>query len=114
MDVLERCEVIPSNELKAIAGFGKGGEKGFEGVMTGLQMQTYITVRSFQRRRNKKNEEYGWSVANYTMSEKLFGAEQLRSSYHLSQMEAKQKIIDRVKGRFASAEMADIERVIKA
>ncbi len=113
MDVLERIDVIPSNELKATAGFTKGGEKGFEGVMTSLQMQTYITVRSFRRRVNKKNEEYGWSVANFTRSENLFGADYLRSGYHLIQAEAKQRILDRVMTRFPSADAFAVERVIR-
>jgi hypothetical protein len=113
MDVLEQCEVLPSNELKAIAGFGKGGEKGFEGAMTTLQMQTYITVRSFRRRRNKKNEEYGWSVADFTISENLFGADHVRSAYHMSSEDAKQKIIDRVKVKFPKAELNEIEKIIR-
>ena len=113
MDVLERIDVIPSNELKATAGFTKGGEKGFEGVMTALQMQTYITVRSFRRRVNKKNEEYGWSVANFTLSENLFGVDYVRSGYHLSQAEAKQRILDRVMTRFPSADPLAVERVIR-
>ena len=113
MDVLERIDVIPSNELKATAGFTKGGEKGFEGVMTALQMQTYITVRSFRRRVNKKNEEYGWSVANFTLSENLFGADYVRSGYHLSQTEAKQRILDRVMTRFPAADPLAVERVIR-
>ncbi len=113
MDVLEQVDFLPSNEIKKLAGFGKEGEKGFEGVMTTLQMQTYISVHSFRRRVNKKNEEYGWPVANFIISEKLFGTEHVRSSYHLSQEEAKRKIIDRVKVKFPSASEADIERVIR-
>jgi hypothetical protein len=113
MDVMEQCDYLPSNEIKSIAGFGKGGEKGFEGVMTALQMQTYITVHSFRRRVNRKNEEYGWPVANYTISEKLFGAEHVRSAYHLSQEEAKQKIVERVVLRFPAAPTEEIDRVIR-
>jgi hypothetical protein len=113
MDVLEQVEFLPSNEIKKIAGFGKEGEKGFEGVMTALQMQTYISVHSFRRRTNKKNEEYGWSVANFIISEKLFGAEHVRSAYQLSQAEAKLRIMERVKVMFPSASETDIERVIR-
>ena len=32
---------IYSNELKKQAGFGKDGEKGFDGAITNLMMQTY-------------------------------------------------------------------------
>ena len=113
MDVMEKCDLIPSNEMKAAAGFGKEGEKGFEGVMTSLQMLTYITVCGFRRRRNKKNEEYGWSVADFTLSENLFGADHVRSAYHLPQAEAKQRIMDRVRDKFPNANPVEIERVIR-
>ncbi len=36
----KRDSEIYSNELKKIAGFGKDGEKGFDGVITSLMMQT--------------------------------------------------------------------------
>ncbi len=113
MDVMNLCEVLPSNELKAAAGFVKGGEKGFEGVLTQLQMQTYLTVKSFQRRTNKKNEEYGWPVANYCTSERLFGEEYVRSAYTLNPMEAKQKILLRVKEYLPEADLSEIDKVIR-
>lgn len=113
MEILTKSERLLSNELKIAAGFGKEGEKGFEGTMTTLQMQTYITVCGFRRRRNKKNEEYGWSVAEITLSEHLFGEDDVRSAYHLSQDAAKQLIIERVRARFPEADPSDIERVIR-
>ena len=39
-----------SNELKQKSGFGKNGDKGFEGIITGLQMQIYLCVRDFRQR----------------------------------------------------------------
>lgn len=113
MDVMNLCEVIPSNELKVTAGFGKGGEKGFESVLSQLQMQTYLTVRSFRRRINKKNEEYGWPVANYCTSERLFGEDHVRSAYHISPMEAKQKILLKVKEYLPETDMSEAEKVIR-
>ncbi len=113
MEVLELRDEIPSNELKAAAGFGKGGEKGFEGVMTLLQMQTYITVKGFHRRCNKKQEEYGWPVASYTLSENLFGGEHVRSAYHLSASQAKDRIVGWIMSEFSMASRSEIEKAIK-
>ena len=62
-----------SNELKQKAGFGKGGEKGFDGVLTGLQMQMYLSVLDFKQRKNKKGECYGWPIAIYTTPEHMWG-----------------------------------------
>lgn len=112
MDILSKVEVIPSNDLKTAAGFGKGGERGYEGALTLLQMQTYITVRSFHRKSNKKNEEYGWSVADYCLSEKLFGEEHIRSAYSLSSVQAKERIIEHMQAIYPSADRKAIEKVI--
>lgn len=113
IDILTQFEELPSNELKAAAGFGKGGEKGFEGTMALLQMQTYITVRGFHRRCNKKNEEYGWPVASYSLSENLFGEDYVRSKYQLGAAKAKEMIVARIASKYPAASAKDIEKVIK-
>jgi len=112
IDTLTECATLPSNEIKAIAGFGKGGEKGFEGAMTTLQMQTYITVRSFQKRTNKKNKEYGWPVALYSLSENLFGEEYVRSAYHLEPKQVKEKIVTKIVDRFPDITVSAIDKFI--
>lgn len=81
MDVLEGGETTPSFELKRLAGFGAGGEKGFDGTLTRLMMQTYVTIRGFKRRINARGEEYGWAVAVYSTAEALFGKELVTSAY---------------------------------
>lgn len=113
IDVLEKPEMLLSNDIKTAAGFGKDGEKGFEGALSSLQMLTYITVRGFRKRSNKHNEEYGWPVSLYSLSEKLFGEEHVRSAYQLSAKEAKDKIINRIKSKFPEAQLSEIEKVIK-
>ena len=42
MDLFEDERELYSFEVKKMAGFGKGGEKNFDGVITELQMQGYI------------------------------------------------------------------------
>lgn len=70
-----------SNELKEKAGFGKGGEKGFDGAVTGLQMEMYLCVRDFRQRTNKKGEQYGWPIAIYTTPEGLWGRDYVTKAY---------------------------------
>lgn len=48
-----------SFELKRNAGFGKDGEKNFEGTVTDLQMRIYLLIRDFRQRVNKKGTPYG-------------------------------------------------------
>jgi len=76
-------------------------------------MQTYITVNNFQKRINKKHEEYGWSIAVYTLSEKLFGEEYVHSAYSLNQEQAKAKILEQIGSCFSKSDIFDIEKIIK-
>ena len=70
-----------SNEIKQKAGFVKGGEKGFDGTITSLQMQMYLCMRDFRRRKNKKGDEYGWPIAVYATPEHLWGYNYVTSAY---------------------------------
>ncbi len=59
---------ILSTDLKKQAGFGKGGEKNYPGVITQLQMETYLVISDFHRRENKRGEEYGMPVSILAMN----------------------------------------------
>ena len=74
---------IYSSELKKAAGFGKGGEKGFDGAITNLMMQTYLCNCDFKKRKNKKGVEYGWDVAIYTAPEHLWGYDYVTGAYQV-------------------------------
>ena len=121
MDVLwpEGCEIwessskseIYSNKLKEKAGFGKGGEKGFEGTLAKLQMGSYLTVKDFRPRLNKKGEEYGWAVAVYTLPEYLWGYEFVTGRYKESPDASHKKIVNQIKKHFKSDEKS-IRKVV--
>ena len=112
MDILTEYETLPSYELKAKAGFCKNGEKGFDGVMTLLQMQTYITVSDFKRKHSRKNEEYGWSVASYSLAEGLFGEDYVHSEYHRNSKEAKEEIVTHLLKKYPNASYHNISKCI--
>ena len=82
-----------SNELKKKAGFGKEGEKGFEGTITGLQMQMDLCVRDFRKRKNKKGEPYGWPIAVYTTPEHLWGYDDVTSAYKEDPADSAMKLV---------------------
>ena len=56
---MENDAEIYSYELKKLAGFGKDGEKGFDGAITSLMMQTYLCNCDFGKGSIKK----AWSTA---------------------------------------------------
>lgn len=49
MDLFEKEAGFYSNEMKARAGFGKDGEKGFEGTLTDLQMRICLMSENFAK-----------------------------------------------------------------
>lgn len=113
MDVFEEKAELYSFEIKKLAGFGKDGEKNFDGMMTELQMLTYLVVRDFRQKRNKAGEPYGWSVAVYTTPEALWGAETVRSAYGETAQESWEKIMTHIREAYPIATQKQIDRLLK-
>ena len=103
-----------SYEIKSLAGFGKGGEKNFEGTVTDLQMRGYLVIRDFRRRINKRGEAYGWPIAVYTMPETLWGYDHIAAAYALEPAASKARIYEQVRRCFPAAAPAAVERVLEA
>ena len=72
---------ILSCDLKTEAGFGKNGEKNFEGAVTDLQMQTYLLVGEFRQKRNRRGEGYGWHLAALETPETKWGYDYITGEY---------------------------------
>lgn len=88
---------IFSNELKEAAGFGEDGAKNFEGIVTGLQMKTYLCVRDFRQRKNKRGESYGWPIAVYSLPEHLWGYAHVASAYGEAPAVSRERIREQVR-----------------
>ena len=103
MDCFGRAEEYESPRLKQIAGFGKGGEKNFDGVVSDLQMQLYLVVKDFRRKRNKFGAEYGMPVCVYAQPEALWGYAAVTSAYHEAPEESRQRIFEHVRTLYPGA-----------
>ena len=103
---------ILSTQLKKKAGFGKGGEKNFPGIVTGLQMQTYLVTCDFHRRVNKRGEEYGMPVSVRLPPEAIWGYETVTSAYKEEPAKSRQRIADRIMEQFQDATDDKIARII--
>lgn len=93
MDILLQEGPVLSKDLKRLAGFGGEGLKGFDTVMTNLQMQTYITVHSFEYARDKHGKPYGWGITKYAVTEDVLGTDVTQGAYHRDPEESKARII---------------------
>lgn len=102
-----------SYEMKQNAGFGKGGEKGFDGTVSNLQMLTYLCVRDFRQKKNKKGQEYGWAIAVYSTPEHIFGSDFVRSAYSEEPSESGNRIATYIKDVYPIATDSQIKRILK-
>jgi hypothetical protein len=113
MDICEDGGVHPGYELKPAAGFGKGGYKNFEGCMTQLEMQTYLIIRKFERRKNKRGESYGMAVSFYQKPEELWGYEHVTSAYREEPAMSAERILRRAKELFPGGDDAALKKVLR-
>lgn len=88
---------ILSTDLKKQAGFGKGGEKNYQGIITQLQMETYLVISDFRRRENKRGEEYGMAVSILLPPESIWGYDNVTAAYSESPKKSWERQINRVK-----------------
>lgn len=112
MDIFTEGKEYYSYEVKEIAGFGKGGEKNFDGTVTSLQMMLYLCNRDFRQKLNKKGEPYGWSVAVYTTPETLWGYDYISSRYKEEPKDSWKKVCDYMKETYPIATEAQIKKVL--
>ena len=110
--VPDQRRVCFSFELKRQAGFGKGGEKNFEGTVTDLQMGGYLLIRDFRRRRNKRGQEYGWHISVYSTPETLWGYDHVSSAYSVAPAESKALIDEQIWRNFPEAEQEELDAVL--
>lgn len=111
-DVTFPDDQILSTELKKKAGFGKGGEKNYPGIVTALQMQTYLVITDFHRRVNKRGEEYGMPVSVMLPPEAIWGYETVTAAYNEDPNVSRQRIADQIKEQFPAAADDDITKLI--
>jgi len=101
-----------SNNLKQKAGYGKDGDKGFDGIITGLQMQMYLCCRDFRQRKNKKGEYYGWRVAIYSTPERIFGYDFVTSAYSETATESGKRIAKHIMEIYPIATANQIKKLL--
>ncbi|MBQ1456001.1 MAG: hypothetical protein IIZ25_09165 [Thermoguttaceae bacterium] len=80
MDCFLRIGELATYDIKKRAGFGRGGERGFEGAITSLQEKLFLVASDFRRRVTKQGIPYGWDVAIYALPEDLWGDDSTNSA----------------------------------
>ena len=111
-DTVWNTEEILSTDLKRMAGFGKEGAKNYPGIITGLQMNLYLVITDFHRRRNKKGREYGMSVSVLFPPETIWGYDTVTSAYRETPHTSWERIVGRVQELYPAASIESIVKLI--
>lgn len=102
-----------SKKLKRLCNYRKSGNRGFDTVITRLQMQTYLTIGDFVYMRDKFGRVYGWGVAQYTTPEAQFGYDFVTSAYRKNPIDSKAHILTHLKSILPDAEETQLLKLIK-
>ncbi len=104
---------ILSKELKSLCNYRKGGNKGFDTVITRLQMETYVTISDFVYMKDRFGQTYGWGVAQYSTPEVLFGCDYVRGAYTKESAESREKIFAHLRAILPDVANWQIEKLIR-
>ncbi len=113
MDALLREGPLLTHALKRAAGFGRDGMRGFDTVITRLQMQTYVTIQGFEYRRDKLGRPYGWGVARYAITEDVLGPEVTRAAYGRDPAASQDRLVAHLSTLCPGAFLEDLARFIR-
>ena len=84
MDCITGVPEMPGWQIKREAGFGRGGEKNFDGSITALQNLLFVEISDFRPKKNKFGLDYGWDVSVYARPEERWGESLVNEAYRLS------------------------------
>lgn len=112
-DTVAEHGAILSRELKCLRNYRKGGNTGFDTVITRLQMQTYITIGDFVYLQDKFGRPYGWGVAEYTTPEAQLGYDFITSAYRRKPEESKERILAHLRGVLPEVGEGQIAKLLR-
>ncbi len=112
-DLLDQNAPVISRSLKKLGDYRKGGNKGFDSVMTRLQSQCYVVISDFFYMRDKNGLKYGWGIAEYSTPEKYMGSYFTDRVYRREPEESGKLIFEHLKKILPDASDKQLERLLK-
>lgn len=112
IDLLGEYHALTTKEIKPLLGYGKNGRKGYDTIITRLQMETYVIVKNFVYAMDKNGAFYGWGIAQYTTPEEMFGEAYVRRAYKRDPEESLKRIIKQIRKIVPGADEETVRRFI--
>lgn len=111
-DLVDTNAPILSKNLKQLGNYRKGGNKGFDTVITRLQAECYVIISNFTYLTDKRGQEYGWGVAEYSTPEQFMGSEFTQRVYQRTPEESYERIYNHLKEMLPNAAETRLKKVL--
>lgn len=111
-DLVDANAPILSKNLKQLGNYRKGGNKGFDTVITRLQAECYVIISNFTYLTDKRGQEYGWGVAEYSTPERFMGSEFTQRVYQRTPEESYERIYDHLKKMLPNAAETRLKKIL--
>ena len=112
VEYLQQTGATLTKNIKDDLNYKKGGNKGFETVITRLQMQTYVVPVNYEYSVRKSGEEFGWGNCRYDIADNYWGKKLCCSAYKREPEESYERIMKQFKKLLPGADENDIKKLI--
>lgn len=112
-ELIDANAPILSKTLKRMGNYCKNGKKGFDSMITRLQMQCYIISNDFRYAVDRSGNEYGWGLAEYTTPERLLGNSFTDKVYRNEPKESYEKLLRALQKILPDASLEQLKTVLK-
>ena len=111
-DTLAASGSVLSRDLKRLCGYGKDGNKGFETVITRLQMECYVVTADFEYARDRWGKPYGWGLARLSTPEQVLGEDFMAEAYREDPEVSRQRVYEHLLKTVPGATEKQLARVL--
>ena len=111
-DLVEQNAPVISKRLKQLGNYKKGGNKGFDTIITRLQAQGYVIISDFVYMKDKYGNPYGWGVAEYSTPEAFMGGSFTDKVYSRSPEESYERLLEHFTRLFPNEDVGKIKKFL--
>ena len=111
-DLVDENAPVISKQLKRLGDFRKGGNKGFDTIITRLQSQCYVVISDFVYMKDKYGKPYGWGVAEYSTPEHFMGDSFTDNVYSKSPEESYERLLEHFSKLFPKEDLKKLRKIL--
>ena len=111
-ELIDSTAPVISKRLKQLGNYKKGGNTGFDTIVTRLQAQCYVVISDFVYLKDKFGNPYGWGVAEYSTPERFMGDSFTEKVYQNPPRDSFEKILEHFCRLFPNEDINKLRKFI--